>query len=235
MSERFTGFPLGTRDFYKDLIKHNNREWFAKNKPFYKDRILPAAQVLVQDLGERLREIAPGIIADSRLNGAGSIFRIYRDIRFSPDKSPYKTFLGILWWQGSGKKFENSGFYFHLEHDRLTLYAGINSFSPNKLDLYRQYVLQEDHGQALKDIIANLEAQGYQIGGEQYKRVPRGYDKEHPHADLLLYKGLHAGLPGPIPDEFYAVDLVDICFDHFRNMAPLHHWLHQMLESNPPA
>jgi uncharacterized protein (TIGR02453 family) len=235
MPEHFTGFPLGTRDFYKGLAKNNNREWFSKNQAFYKERILPAAQALVRDLGARLYEVAPGIIVDTRLNGSGSIFRIYRDIRFSPDKSPYKTFLGILWWQGSGKKIDNSGFYFHLSHDRLILYAGMNNFPKNILDSYRQRVLDEEHGQALKKVIKQIQSQGYEIGGEQYKRVPRGYDKDHAHADLLRYKGLHASLPGPIPDEFYAVDLVDICFEHFRKMAPLHHWLHEMLENSPPA
>jgi uncharacterized protein (TIGR02453 family) len=233
MTEHFTGFPLGTRDFYKDLAENNNKEWFAEHKPFYTQAILPAAQALVRDLGKRLCEFTPDIIADPRLNGSGSIFRIYRDIRFSRDKSPYKSFLGILWWQGSGKKTGNSGFYFHLEHDRLILYTGINLFPRDMLDTYRQQVLED--GQRLQTSIQQIKSQGYTIGGDQYKRHPAGYDKNHAHADLLLYKGLWASLEGPIPDEFYAVDLIDICLEHFRSMAPLHHWLHEMLESNPPA
>ena len=233
MSEHFTGFPLGTRDFYKALAENNNKEWFAEHKPFYTQAILPAAQSFVQDLGARLCEITADIIADPRLNGSGSIFRIYRDVRFSPNKSPYKTYLGILWWQGSDKKTENSGFYFHLEHDRLILYAGINYFPRDMLDTYRQQLMKD--GQTLENAIRQIKSQGYEIGGEQYKRHPAGYDKTHAHADLLLYKGLYASLEGPIPDEFYAVDLIDICFEHFRNMAPLHHWLHEMLESSPSA
>lgn len=235
MSKRFTGFPLGTRDFYKGLAENNNREWFQKNREFYKEQILPIAQAFVCDLGARLRQITPGVVADTRLNGSGSIFRIHRDLRFSPDKTPYKPFLGILWWQGSSKKTRNSGYYFHLEHDRLSLYTGMHLFSRDALAAYRRRVVNEEHSSALNKIIAKVQTSGYKIGGEQYKRPPRGYPVTEENAELLLYKGLHAGLEGPIPDEFYAVDLIDICFEHFRKMAPLHNWLHQMLESNRPA
>ncbi|MDX9864016.1 MAG: DUF2461 domain-containing protein [Anaerolineaceae bacterium] len=235
MPQHFTGFPLGTRDFYKDLAANNNKAWFTEHKPFYTQAILPAARALVSDLGARLCEIAPGVVIDTGLNGSGSIFRIHRDIRFSPDKSPYKTYLGILWWQGSRKKNENSGFYFQLEHNRLNLYTGVQLFPRDALDEYRQSVQDGKYGAALNEIIAQLQSSGYLIGGDQYKRLPAGYSGAQDNAELLLYKGLYAGMEGPIPDEFYAIDLVDICFEHFRNMAPLHHWLHQMLESSPPA
>jgi len=235
MSAQFTGFPLGTRDFFKGLSENNTRQWFEENKPFYTDRILPAAQSFVQDLGERLQEIAPGIIADTRLNGSGSIFRIYRDVRFSRDKTPYKTYMGIFWWQGSHKKMESSGFYFHLEHDRLFLYTGLNFFTRQALSAYREYLQNEEHSDALADALKKVKKRGYKVGGERYKRFPRDYDKEMKNADLMLYKGLHAVLEDPIPDEFYVKGLVDICYEHFHQMAPLHHWLHQMLETNPPA
>ena len=235
MSKHFTGFPLGTRDFYKGLAENNDKAWFTEHKPFYSEAILPAAQAFVRDLGKRLREISPGVAIDTRLNGSGSIFRIYRDIRFSPDKSPYKTFLGILWWQGSRKKTENSGFYFQLDHDRLNLYTGILLFPRDTLEEYRQSVLDKKYGPSLNKIITELQSSGYLIGGDQYKRLPTGYSGAQDNAELLLYKGLYAGMEGPIPDEFYAIDLIDICFEHFRKMAPLHHWLHEMLESKPPA
>jgi len=235
MNKRFRGFPLGTRDFYKGLKKHNNREWFNKHKPFYKDEILPAAQALVHDLGDRLEEIAPGIIADPRLNGSGSIFRIYRDVRFSKDKSPYKPFLGIIWWQGSRKKTAGSGFYFHLEHNRLTLYTGLNLFTPDALHAYRKHLQKEKNSEALASALKKIKKKSYTIGGERYKRFPRNFDKDMKNADLMFYKGLHASTTGPIPDEFYAIDLVDICFNHYRKMAPLHLWLYEMLETIPPA
>lgn len=235
MPERFIGFPLGTRDFYKELSENNNRQWYREHKDFYRQEILPVAQALVHDLGRRLRQIAPGLVADPRLNGAGSIFRIQRDLRFTPDKTPYKPYLGILWWQGSRKKKDNSGFYFQLEHDRLSLYTGILLFPRDALGPYRQRALDEKYGPALNEIVSELQANGYLIGGDQYKRLPSGYSTARHATQLLLYKGLYAGLEGPIPDEYYAVDLIDICFEHFSNMLPLHDWLYQMLESNRPA
>lgn len=232
MPERFTGFPLGTRDFFKGLAENNNRQWYASHREYYMKHILPAAKALVWDLGDRLRQINPDVVADTRLNGAGSIFRIQRDLRFTPDKTPYKPYLGILWWQGSRKKTENSGFYFQLEHDRLSLYTGILLFPRDALDEYRQRVLDREHGAALNAIVEELQHSGYLIGGDQYMRLPPGYRGAQHNTELLLYKGLYGGLEGPIPDEYFAIDLIDICFEHFQKMSPLHNWLHQMLETS---
>ena len=120
----FTGFSPAVLEFYRGLVANNNREWFEANKDIYRQEVLGQAQCFVVAMGERLRRLVPTLAYDTRTNGAGSIFRIYRDVRFSRDKTPYKTHLGIFFWEGAWSKKEAPGFYFQLEPERVGLYAG---------------------------------------------------------------------------------------------------------------
>ena len=100
----FDGFPKKGVEFLRQLSEHNDREWFSQHKDEYNEYLLAPARDFVTALGERLRKISPGIIADPRTDR--SIFRINRDTRFAKDKSPYKTHLGIFFWEGNLQKME---------------------------------------------------------------------------------------------------------------------------------
>jgi uncharacterized protein (TIGR02453 family) len=230
MSE-FSGFPEETVIFYQELARNNSREWFEAHKADYKKFVITPAQHFVLAMGARLQILSPNIVADTRLNGAGSIFRIYRDTRFSLDKSPYKTFLGILLWEGNRKKTENSGFYFQLSPDRLMLGVGIYMFTKPLVKLYRDAVIHPEYGMTLREAIEGVMAvEGYQIGGKRYKRIPNGYDAKHRNAEFLLHNGLHVSTESAIPDELYSEALLDYCFERFKDMAPIHHWLVSVIE-----
>ncbi len=103
----FYGFPAEALRFLEELSKNNNREWFNAHKQEYQDHVLAPAQDFVLALGERLRTISAGIIYDTRTSGSGSILRTHRDIRFSKDKTPYHTYVRMVFWEGSRKKMEN--------------------------------------------------------------------------------------------------------------------------------
>jgi uncharacterized protein (TIGR02453 family) len=222
----FKGFPREIVTFYKGLVRNNDRGWFEAHKSDYKNHVITPAKNFVMAMGERLRELSSGIIADTRTNGAGSIFRIYRDTRFSSDKSPYKAFLGILFWEGSRKKTENSGFYFHLEPEKLMLATGIHIFTKPVLKAYRDAVVHPEYGMTLLEAIEDVTAIGkYQVGGTHYKRIPSGYNANHKNAKFLLYNGLYAFTEGDIPDELYSEALLDYCFEKFRDMILIHRWL----------
>ena len=222
----FTGFPEELISFYKDLSRHNNREWFEEHKDDYKHYVITPSQNFILAMGKRLRTFSPDIISDTRTNGAGSLFRIYRDTRFSPDKSPYKTFLGIFFWEGERKKAENSGFYFHLEPDKLMLAVGIHMFPKFLLKSYRDAVIHSEYGMTLLEAVEGVTViEEYQIGGKHYKRVPRGYDSSHKNAKFLLHKGLYAFIETEIPNEFYSEALLDYCLERFHDMYPIHRWL----------
>jgi uncharacterized protein (TIGR02453 family) len=220
----FNGFPPETLEFFAGLAVNNNKPWFETHRGDYENYVLEPSREFVIVLGEQLRNLAPGIMADPRINK--SIFRIYRDTRFSKDKTPYKTNLA-LWFpvSESGAKFDHPGYYFHLEPGNLMLGAGIYSFSKTLLKDYRDAVVDPELGPSLAHAIAIVANKGYSIGEKTYKRTPRGYNPDHELAELLLYSGLTTGIDLGIPKELHATDLIDYCFDHFKVMAPIVDWL----------
>jgi uncharacterized protein (TIGR02453 family) len=215
--------------FLRDLAAHNDREWFAAHKAEYEAAVMEPSRAFVLAMGERLRRLTPGIRFDPRANG--SLFRIYRDTRFSPDKSPYKTNLGIFFWEGGGPRMDCSGYYFHVEPPVLIFGGGLYLFSRPLLERYRRTVADPEYGPELAAIVRKITTRpGYTLGGEHYKRVPAGYDSDPEAAFLLRYAGLYAGLEIPIPAELHSPALVDYCFSKFKPMEPLHQWLAKLVK-----
>ena len=107
MSNQFNGFLAAGLQFLADLEVNNEKEWFEAHKDVYQSQLLEPATNFITAVGERLQSISNQIRYDTRTNGSGSLMRIYRDTRFSKDKTPYKTAVSGMWWQGEGKKMEN--------------------------------------------------------------------------------------------------------------------------------
>jgi uncharacterized protein (TIGR02453 family) len=223
----FPGFPQQGLRFLRELEANNNREWFQAHKGDYRNYVLAPAQDLVFALGERLKGISPGIVYDTATNGSGSILRIYRDLRFSADKTPYNAYVRLVFWEGKRKKMENPSFFVRISPDGVGVYAGIHVFQKPVLAAYRDAVVDDQLGPALGAAIAAVQGSGdYSVGGEHYKRVPRGYEADHPRADLLRYNGLWAHTAASVdPAVITSPELVELCLGHCRRMAPLHHWL----------
>jgi uncharacterized protein (TIGR02453 family) len=220
----FSGFSQETVKFFLALKQNNTKEWFSQHKQTFDEEVMEPAKAFVGAMGERLQELAPNIIAVPQVNR--SIFRIYRDTRFSPDKTPYKTHLGIFFWEGSRLKMECPGFYFHLEPPSLMLGGGIYMFPKTILEHYRHTVVHPEYGAELMDIMQKIEKRdGYNLGGKHYKRIPVGFDPSHPNADLLLYNGLHVGIEESIPVQFFNHRLLDYCMEKFSPLVELHRWL----------
>lgn len=226
----FPGFSQEISQFFVDLSANNNKAWFTEHKPDFERYVMAPARDFVVAMGEKLKVIAPGINADPRVNK--SIFRIYRDTRFSKDKTPYKTNLGLWFWLGQGAKFENPGYYFHLDAQNLMLGVGLHSFAKPILKAYRDAVVDAELGPALAQAVVEVARNGYNFGQKTYKRVPRGYDPNHKNVELLLYSGLTAGIDLSLPDELYSADILDYCLEHYRGMAPIVNWLKAMIEKS---
>ena len=129
----FAGFPKAGIKFLQDLAKNNDREWFNANKPTFIDQVQTPAQDLVISLGTRLKAISPEIMFDTRTNGTGSLMRIYRDTRFSKDKTPYKTNVAMSFWEGPSKRDSYSGFFLRVEPAGLSLFTGGYNFGKETL------------------------------------------------------------------------------------------------------
>lgn len=225
----FTGFPQEGLDFLADLAAHNTREWFEPRKDDYIRLLRDPALAFVAALGTRLHTLAPDLRVDLRTNGGGSLMRINRDTRFSQDKSPYKTELPMMFWEGPGKKMEHPGFGVRLRPQGLGIMAGMFGFGKNMLAAYREAVDDPKLGAELADVIESVLASGaYTLNGTHYKRVPRSYDAEHPRADLLKHNGLWIGMDEgtDIPPEIVTTqEAVDVVFEHCQRLAPVQRWL----------
>ncbi|MBI5662977.1 MAG: DUF2461 domain-containing protein [Ignavibacterium album] len=217
-------FPFITAKYLSDLSKNNNRDWFLKNRERFDIEFLQPAIQFVIDLGERMQSFAPNIIAIPRVDK--SIFRLHRDVRFRKNKEPYKTNLGLYFWEGKGKRMECSGFYFHIEPNNFFLGAGMYVFSPQQLKKFRDIVYKPEKGKELSNIISSiLKNKNYSIGGKTYKKTPRGFDSDYKYADLLLHSGIYTFFETDSLNMFHKKDIVEFSYNVFKDLNPLHQWL----------
>ncbi|WP_026555880.1 DUF2461 domain-containing protein [Arthrobacter sp. 35W] len=179
--DTFTGIPAAAMAFYAELEENNNREWWLEHKDVYDGAVRGPLETLFAGLEPEF--------------GPAKIFRPNRDIRFSADKSPYKTAQGAF-----AANHEGLGYYLQISADGLLVGAGCHSYSPAQLARYRSAVDAPVSGVELADVVDAVAQAGFRIEGEMLKTVPRGFDKEHPRAELLKHKSLSAavmlGQPG---------------------------------------
>ncbi len=179
-------FTPATFTFLKDLGSNNNREWFQENKQRYERQVKEPALRFITDFAPHLKKISPHFRADPRAVG-GSLFRIYRDVRFSKDKSPYKTHTGIQFRHDQGKDAHAPGFYLHIEPGQV--FAGVGSWHPDSatLRLFRE-AIAEDPGGWKRAARGKRFRSIFELEGESLVRPPRGFDPEHPLVDDLMRK-----------------------------------------------
>ena len=185
VAERFTGFQPEAIQFLADLAANNDRAWFQPRKADYERLLKEPLEALCVALAEQFE--AKGI--PLRADPARSPFRIYRDVRFSKDKSPYKTNVGASFaWAGDGEGA--GGGYFHVAPGEVFVGGGMWHPEPAKLGAFRRLV-DTDPGR----VHAVIDAPGFvsafgQVSGEALTRVPQGYRADHPDAELLKLKGV---------------------------------------------
>jgi len=186
-STEFPGFPKDLFRFLEDLSENNNREWFNNNKDRYKESVVAPVSAFISAMGERLYKISGSFIADPQANG-GSMFRIYRDTRFSKNKRPYKENVGCQFRHAAGKTAHAPGFYVHLQPGNIFIGAGV-WIPPNPvLDKIRTAIIEHPERWAKVVNNKNLIKTFGQIEGEQLKRPPRGYDANHSFVEDLKRK-----------------------------------------------
>jgi uncharacterized protein (TIGR02453 family) len=161
--------------FPRQLKRNNNREWFAKNKARYQECIVEPALSFIGDFAPQLEKISPFFLADARPT-RGSLFRIYRDTRFSSDKRPFKTHIGIHFSHASGKDAHAPVFYLHLEPDSCFAAAGIWHPDNQALTKVRTAIVREPEQWAKVRKKLTLE-------GNSLVRPPRRFDPNHPFID----------------------------------------------------
>jgi uncharacterized protein (TIGR02453 family) len=173
-------------EFLRQLRRHNNREWFAKNKARYEELVRDPALLFIGGFAPHLVEISPFFVADPRPTH-GSLFRIYRDTRFSPDKRPFKTHVGIRFSHNSGKDAHAPVFYLHLQPENCFAAAGV--WHPDNRALTRIRTAIVDQPERWAKACRKLE-----LEGDSLTRPPRGYDPEHPFIEDIKRKDFVASV-----------------------------------------
>ncbi|MFJ3959280.1 DUF2461 domain-containing protein [Arthrobacter sp. NPDC090010] len=206
----FEGFPVGGAGFYAELEENNTREWWLEHKDAYEELI---RQPMVSLLDELSGEFGPA-----------KVFRPQRDVRFSRDKSPYKTAQG-----GFAAAADGIGHYLHLDAEGLMVGGGFHASTPAQLARLREAVAAPVTGQELVQITEGLQSEGFALGGETLQRVPRGYPADHPRAELLKYKSLTAGKTLGTPEWLPGAGALDHIKGEWRKLTPFVEWLRSNL------
>lgn len=218
----FRGFSKEALRFLSQLSNNNTREWFNANRAVYEGEILEPAKDFVVAMGPEIDKISKRVKVEPRVNG--SIRRIARDTRFSPNAAPYKDHLDFFFiYEGAPK--EGPGYFLRVMAKSVAIGAGTHRFEKQALTRYRSAVAHERHGKALGDIATKLRRAGYDLGGEHYKRVPRGFEADHERADLLKYAGIYAHKDIGLPKELTGPSFTKVCARHFARLAPLSEWI----------
>ena len=210
--------------FLEELKENNNRPWFQENKSRYEKDLKEPALAFIEDFEGRLAKISPHFHAGRR-----SFFRIYRDTRFSKDKSPYKTYAGIQFrHEACGNDVHAPGFYLHLEPKHS--FVGCGMWHPDSKSLLKiRESIVDDSAKWKRAKNAKRFAETFELEGDSLKTAPRGFDKEHPLIDDLRRKDFIAVArlsQGTVTDGGFIDEFTSIC----RAAAPFQRWLCQAIE-----
>ena len=177
-------------EFLADLSRNNNREWFQSNRERYERDVREPMLDFIADFAQRLNRISPHMVADPRKSG-GSMFRINRDIRFSPDKSPYKTNVGAHFRHEVGREVHGPGFYLHLEPDQV--FAGAGIWMPDSATLRKIRGAIAANPARWESIVSDEPFKSsFTLEGDSLKRAPQGFDPDHPLIETLKRKSFAA-------------------------------------------
>ena len=182
LSPRSSYFSSELFKFLRDLTSNNNRPWFAKNKSRYERVVQQPCLQFIRDVGPALKSISPSLVADPRPNG-GSLFRIYRDVRFSKDKSPYKTNVAMEFWhKKASKDGQSPGLYLHIALGESFIGAGNWHPETSTLSKIRRAIVEKP------DSWKRVSDAGLKLSGDSLKRAPKGFDPNHQFIDDLKHK-----------------------------------------------
>lgn len=219
-------FSKATFDFLGQLAANNNKAWFEQNKDRYETLVRDPALDFIEAMGPLLYTFAPHFNAIPRKVG-GSLMRVYRDTRFSADKTPFKTNIGIQFRHALGKDVHAPGFYVHIANDECFLGVGCWQPDPPTLGRIRDYIVQKPA--AWFAALDSLTAAQWQPWGDRLTRPPRGYAADHPAIEDLKRKHF-VGLAPLTEAQVTGPDFTELAAQRFAQAAPFMRTLCEALE-----
>ncbi|GAA4811263.1 DUF2461 domain-containing protein [Tomitella cavernea] len=206
----FAGIPFAALDFYEDLEADNSRVWWQAHKDFYRDTVRASMETLAAALEDEF--------------GAAKVFRPYRDVRFSKDKTPYKTHQGLFVATAPG-----TGYYAQIDAAGLSTAGGSYALAPEQLARLRAAIDDDVRGAELESIVDALTHDGFTIGGDRLKTHPRGYPAGHRRIRLLRHRSLTARFDHGCPEWVQTPAALDRVRASWRAASPLVEWLTQVV------
>lgn len=220
--QRFKGFPPQTLAFLEDLSRNNEREWFNANKQRYEQFVRQPALSFIEEMAPKLRGISGQFNASAKKTG-GSLMRVYRDTRFSSDKTPYKTNIGIQFRHVLGRDIHAPGFYLHISPDECFIGAGIWHPESRTLTRIRDFIA--DNPAAWQAALTHKPfCKSYRLAGDSLVRPPKGYSADHPLIEDLKRKDFIA-LKSFDGRRIASAKFVDFVNKGFADSAPLMRYL----------
>jgi uncharacterized protein (TIGR02453 family) len=212
--------------FLQELTENNNREWFQNNKKRYdesREKVLFLTEVVINEIRKFDSDIP-------LLEPKDCLFRIFRDVRFSNDKRPYKTNFGSFIAKG-GRKSMHAGYYFHIEPTGSFVGGGIYMPSAEPLKAIRQYIAE--NGEEFLSIINNRSFQKVypEMMDDKLKTAPKGYSPDHEFIDLLRYKSF-AFTSQLDKSQILADNYIEKLVQSFKTLHPVNRFLNEALEHN---
>lgn len=201
-----SGFSIAAVDFYARLESNNSKDFWADNKAVY-------ATEVRNPMRELLAALEPEF-------GPGTVFRPHRNLRFSKDKTPYKTHQGAFVGIHPG-----IGYYVQLDAAGLLAGGGFHVHGASQVDRYREAVDDDTAGSKLAHVVHGLRGKGFEIGGDQLKTKPRGYAADHPRLELLRYRELMAMRRFGVPDWLDSPQALEEVREVWRQVRPLSEWV----------
>jgi uncharacterized protein (TIGR02453 family) len=202
----FTGFPEAALDFYDDLEMDNTKSFWEARKETYATAVAAPMKALTAALADEF--------------GEAKIFRPYRDVRFAKDKTPYKTHQGAFVPKGP-----STGYYVQVGAPGVRVGVGFYEASGPRLASIREAIVDERRGAELEDVLATMQSQGWELGGDRLKTSPRGYDADHPRIDLLRHKSMTLGKSYGFEPVIHTPQLVDRVRADWRQAQPFVEWV----------
>jgi uncharacterized protein (TIGR02453 family) len=216
MRSRFPGFPPEALQFLRGLARNNHRDWFQPRKPVFEEQVKRPMVELVEALNAELHRFAPEYVTDP----GKAIYRIYRDTRFSPDKTPYKDHIAASFRRRGTGPHQDGGYYLHISHKEVAIGGGVYMPQPPVLLAIRQHI-EQHHGELRKILAARAVVRLLgELQGDRLTRVPKGFCASHPAADLLRFKSLFLYV-SLAPDLATTPALFTEVLQRFRAMKPL--------------
>lgn len=216
-------FTPATLKFLRALKRNNRREWFNAHKDDYENHVRQPMAAIVERLADDLRGFAPEIVASPKL----SMYRIYRDTRFSENKAPYKTHAAAVFPTRGLPKHEGAGLYFHVSPTEVWVGGGMYAPQTPQLQAVREHIAAN-----VKRLRTIVESPGFrrqiEIEGERLQRVPRGFPRDHEAAEYLKFRSFIAGCEFP-PSVATSPAFYGTLLKVFRKVAPLARFLNEPL------